>query len=84
MRKAISQKESNMSRKVTIKRNKKGAGQSYDVSFSGLTKGEIMSMQNALEASGTPVSSDVLAYLNNGLYDCEEAWLLDLVPDSYK
>lgn len=67
-----------MNRKVTIKKNKKGAGQSYDVSFSGLTKGEIMSMKNALEASGTPVSEDVHAYLNNGLIECDEPWLKDL------
>lgn len=83
MRKRISQKESNMNRKVTIKRAKKTV-QSYDVNFSGLTKGEIMSIQNALQASGSPVASDVLAYLNNGLYDCQEAWLLDLVPEEYK
>lgn len=68
-----------MSRKVTIKKNKKGAGQSYDVSFSGLTKGEIMSMQNALQGHGSHVAMDVLAYLNNGLIECDESWLKDLV-----
>jgi hypothetical protein len=70
-----------MSRKVTIKRTRPSQGQNFDVSFSGLTKGEIMSIQNALKASGSAVASDVLAYLNNGLYDCQEAWLLDLIPN---
>lgn len=68
-----------MNRKVTIKKSKRGAGYTYDVLLSGLTKGEIMSMQHVLEASGSPVASDVLAYLNNGLTECTEEWLKDLV-----
>jgi hypothetical protein len=68
-----------MNRKVTVKKSKRGSGHTYDVNLSGLTKGEIMSMQHALEASGSPVASDVLAYLNNGISECQEDWLKDLV-----
>lgn len=67
-----------MSRKVIIKKTKKAQGQSYDVSFLSLTKGEILSLKNALESSGSHVASDLLAYLNNGLSDCTEAWLKDI------
>jgi len=67
-----------MSRTVSIKKSKKTQGQSYDVTFSHLTAGEILSMKNALEShsqAGSAVASDVLAYLNNGVEACSEDWL---------
>lgn len=68
-----------MSRKVTVKKTKKTTGQTFDVSFSSLTAGEVLSIKNALELSGSPVASDVLAYLNNGVSDAPEdcKWLKD-------
>jgi hypothetical protein len=68
-----------MSRKVTVKKTKKTSGQTFDLSFNGLTAGEVLSIKNALELSGSPVASDVLAYLNNGVYDAPEdcKWLKD-------
>lgn len=68
-----------MSRKVTVKKTKKAMGTTFDVSFSGLTAGEVLSIKHALEASGSPVASDVLAYLNNGVAEAPEdcKWLKD-------
>lgn len=70
-----------MSRKVTVKKTKKAQGQVYDLSFSGLTAGEILSMKNALEShsqAGSAVASDVLAYLNNGIQESSEDWIKEV------
>lgn len=57
-----------MASKVSIKKNKKTSNQ-YDVSFSGLTAGEVISIKYALETRAriSSVASDVSDYLNNAL-----------------
>lgn len=57
-----------MANKVSVKKIK---AHQYDVKFSGLTAGEVMSMKHALEnyAEISAVAKDVSAYLNNGLQE---------------
>lgn len=67
-----------MSNKVTIKRTKKTQNQVYDVSFSGLTAGEIRCIKNALEAhatNGSVVAADVYGYLQNGMQAANDPYL---------
>lgn len=49
--------------KVSIKQVK----YTYDVSFKGLTAGEVLSIKNALHnwSASSPVAADVLQYLRN-------------------
>lgn len=64
-----------MSSKVTFKRTKDKSVRKYDVSFSGLTPGEIWSIKNALEnhsESGSAVASDVLVYFTNGIRETSD------------
>lgn len=60
-----------MANKVSIKRTKKTDKRVYDVSFSGLTLGEISALKNALEyyavAPGSAVAGDVAAYIKNSI-----------------
>jgi hypothetical protein len=67
-----------MPQKVVFKRSKKTTGQSYDVTFSHLTAGEILCMKHALELylqAGSTISSDLLAYLNNGVEASDDEWI---------
>lgn len=67
-----------MANKVSIKKSKKTEGQSYDLTFSHLTPGEILSLKNALErhaASGSDVAKDVLMYLTNGVATSDHPFL---------
>lgn len=59
-----------MANKVIVKKTKKTSNQ-YDVSFAGLTAGEVLSIKFALEARGevSPVARDVSAYLNTALLE---------------
>ena len=63
-----------MASKVSVKKTKKTSNQ-YDVLFSGLTAGEVMSIKYALEgrAEVSAVASDVSTYLNNGIQESELA-----------
>ncbi len=70
-----------MSNKVKVKRNKDTSVHKYDVSFVGLTIGEVASIMNALDVyteSGSVVASDVLAYLKNGIQESSDSYLKDL------
>ncbi len=53
---------------VSVKKSKKTDNQ-YDVSFSGLTAGEVLSIKYTLETRAriSPVAGDISAYLNNAL-----------------
>lgn len=58
-----------MANKVTIKKVKNR--EVYNLSFASLTKGEFLSIYNALtsHSENSPVANDVLAYLENGLFN---------------
>lgn len=70
-----------MARKVIVKRNNKTISHTYDVSFTGLTVGQILSLKNALEKHRefSPVADDMLAFLNNGIAESEEDFLKERV-----
>lgn len=72
-------KKITMRKKCDIAKDKKGAGYTFNLTINSLTAGEIMSIKHALEASGSPVAADVLAYLNNGVAEAPEdcKWLKD-------
>jgi len=57
-----------MASKVSVKKTKKTDNQ-YDLSFSGLTAGEVLSIKYALEgrAEVSAVAADMATHLNNGL-----------------
>ncbi len=55
-----------MDDKVKIKRSTKKKN-TFNVSFSSLTAGEVLSIYNSLNMSNSPVAADVKAYLENGI-----------------
>ena len=61
-----------MANKVSIKKVKNR--EVYNLTFASLTKGELLSLYNALASHGenSPVANDVLAYLENGLHEFNE------------
>lgn len=70
-----------MSRKVSFKRTKDTSVNKYNVSFSGLTGGQILSIKNALYAhaeTGSAVASDVLAFFKNGIQESGDDYLKDM------
>lgn len=67
-----------MSGKVKIKRPKK-EDNSFDVSFKGLTQGQLMAMYRALEYYGSPVGQDVFGFLRNGINSSEDDTIRNLM-----
>ena len=70
-----------MSRKVIVKRTKDKSSIKYDVSFSGLSIGELASIKNSLEShaqNGSAVAGDVFIYLKNGIKESSDDWIKDL------
>lgn len=63
-----------MASKVSVKKVKKTDNQ-YDVLFSGLTAGEVLSIKYAMEARAevSAVASDVSTHLNNGIQESDLA-----------
>lgn len=66
--------------KVDFKKNKNGG---YNVSFSKLTAGEILSIRNALGvyAPFSPVADDVKSYFENGVHECADEPLKSLLTE---
>jgi len=72
------EKDFKVNTKVLFKKNKSGT-ETYDVSFKGLTRGEILAMRYALENHTTPVGNDVFIYLRNALSMVEDESLRSLL-----
>ena len=56
-----------LNKNATFKLNK--TGNPYHLTFNGLTKGEIIALVRALAYYDSPVSNDIIAYVQAAAYD---------------
>jgi hypothetical protein len=67
---------------ATIKRDK-GSEETYSLSFKKITKGELLSLKNALKTHATisVVGQDMFAYLENAFINSGEHSLKEILED---
>jgi hypothetical protein len=67
-----------------IKSKSDNGGNTFDLSFKKMTTGELMALTRALCYYNSPISNDVLAYIQNSIYTLKDAELSQTIEYNIK